>query len=236
LVSVAGDDSVMTTLYLDLDGTLIDVSERYYRIYEELVLSAEGDPLEKSEYWRLRRQGVPESELLGELRTSEESSDLLALRTAKLEAAEYLKYDQVVPGALETLRSLKDRAQLVLVTLRKAITELEQQLQTLGLSPYFDQVLCASERVDSNSVPKATLISENPWFKVEGSLIVGDSEADILAGRLLGIKSIAVLSGIREREILVRYEPDYIIDSLAALPRLFGAIGANGLSGEVDVV
>lgn len=226
----------MTTLYLDLDGTLIDVSERYYRIYKETVLSIEGDPLEKSEYWRLRRQGVTESELLNQLRPFKESSDLLALRAEKLEAAEYLKYDQLVPGASETLNFLKARAQLVLVTLRKAVTELRQQLQTLGLSSFFAQVLYPNQLVDDYAVSKATLISENPWFKIEGSLIVGDSEADILAGRLLGIKSIAVLSGIREREILVRYEPDYIIDSLAALPPLFGAISADDLSSEIDVV
>ena len=227
---------MITTLYLDLDGTLIDVSERYYRIYEEIILSVEGNPLEKSEYWRLKRQAVPESELLSQLRPFEESSDLLALRAEKLEAAEYLKYDQLVPGALATLNFLKGRAQLVLVTLRKAVTELEQQLQTLGLSSFFDRVLCANQRVNDHTMPKATLISENPWFEVEGSLIVGDSEADILAGRLLGIKSIAVLSGIREREILVKYEPDYVIDSLAALPPLFDAISANGLSGEIDAV
>jgi phosphoglycolate phosphatase-like HAD superfamily hydrolase len=226
----------MTTLYLDLDGTIIDVSERYYRIYEEIALSIKGNPLEKSEYWKLRRQAVPESELLSQLRPFDESSDLLALRAEKLEATEYLKYDQLVPGALEALNFLKARAQLVLVTLRKAITELEQQLQTLGLSSFFDQVLCANQRIDDNAIPKATLISENPWFKIEGSLIVGDSEADILAGKLLGIKSIAVLSGIRGREILVGYEPDYVIDSLAALPPLFGAISANGLSGEIDVI
>jgi phosphoglycolate phosphatase-like HAD superfamily hydrolase len=226
----------MTTLYLDLDGTLIDVSDRYYRIYKEVVLSIEGNPLEKSEYWGLRRQGVPESKLFSQLRPFKESSDLLVLRSKKLEAAEYLKYDQLVPGALETLNFLKARAQLVLVTLRKAVTELRQQLQTLGLSSFFDQVLYPNQRVDDHATSKAALISQNPWFKIKGSLIVGDSEADILAGRLLSIKSIAVLSGIREREVLVRYEPDYIIDSLAGLPALFGAISANDFSSEIDVV
>ena len=230
MVSVAGDYRVITTVYLDLDGTLIDVSERYYRIYKELALSTEGNPLQKAEYWRLKRKAVSESELFSQMGLFEESADLLALRAEKLEAAEYLKYDQLISATLETLNFLKARAQLVLVTLRKDGTKLEQQLQGLGLSSFFRHTLCANQPIDSHAIPKATLISEKPWFKIKGSLIIGDSEGDISAGKVLGIKTIAVLSGIREREILVRYEPDYIIDNLAALPPLFDNISANSLS------
>jgi len=217
----------MMTFYLDLDGTLIDVSERYYRIYREMVLAGGGNPLKKSEYWRLRRQGISESELLSQLVPSKVYSELLASRAKKLETLEYLKYDQLVPGALETIEFLKARARLILVTLRNAAMELMHQLQTLGLGSLFELVLFPTQHIDDHAKSKATLISGNPWFKAENSMIIGDSEADILAGKMLNIKSIAVLSGIREREILVRYKPDYIIDSLAALPTLLSAISGK---------
>lgn len=225
----------MPTLYLDLDGTLIDVSERYYRIYREIVLAIGGNPLEKSEYWRLKRQAVSESELLSQVTPLEGAIELLALRAKKLESAEYLKYDQLVPGALEAMKSLKTRAKLVLVTLRNVVTELRQQLQTLGLFSFFDQILSPDEHVDDHAMSKATLISASSEFRTQGSVIVGDSEADILAGKLLGIKSIAVLSGIRDREILARYSPEHIIESLAALPMLLSTISGNDLFNEIHI-
>lgn len=212
------------TLYLDFDGTLIDVSERYYRIYREMALLLGNNPLEKAEYWKLRRQGISEFEILSQLGPIEESSALLALRANKLETARYLRYDKLIPGVLEAIRFLKSRAQLVLVTLRNDAMELRRQLQTLGLFSSFDQILDHNQHIDDRAMCKESLISENPKFKIEGSVIVGDSEADILAGKRLDIKSIAVLSGIRNREVLVKYNPDYIIHSVSALPPLFNKL------------
>ena len=51
--------------------------------------------------------------------------------------------------------------------------------------------------------------------------MVGDTEADILAAQRVGIPAIAVLSGIRDREQLERYQPDYIVENLAAAGDLF---------------
>jgi phosphoglycolate phosphatase-like HAD superfamily hydrolase len=43
-------------------------------------------------------------------------------------------------------------------------------------------------------------------------LIIGDTEADIIAGKQLGLRTFAVTSGIRNAAFLKAIEPDYVID------------------------
>jgi phosphoglycolate phosphatase-like HAD superfamily hydrolase len=48
--------------------------------------------------------------------------------------------------------------------------------------------------------------------------IVGDSVADIRAGKNAGIKTVAVLSGIFSRRELERENPDLILENVNQLP------------------
>ena len=49
-------------------------------------------------------------------------------------------------------------------------------------------------------------------------VVVGDSVADIKAGKTAGIKTVAVLSGIFSREELESEKPDLILKSVNKLP------------------
>jgi phosphoglycolate phosphatase-like HAD superfamily hydrolase len=46
--------------------------------------------------------------------------------------------------------------------------------------------------------------------------MIGDTETDLIAAQTHGIKVIGVLSGIRNRDQLVQYQPDHIVADLAA--------------------
>ena len=47
--------------------------------------------------------------------------------------------------------------------------------------------------------------------------MIGDTEADIIAGNELSIKTIAVLNGIRTREFLLKSDPNFICKSIKDL-------------------
>jgi phosphoglycolate phosphatase len=51
-------------------------------------------------------------------------------------------------------------------------------------------------------------------------LIVGDTEIDIRTGKALGLKTVALLSGIRSHERLAEEHPDCIVEDINALPQL----------------
>ena len=53
--------------------------------------------------------------------------------------------------------------------------------------------------------------------KPEECLMVGDSPADMEAGKRAGVKTCAVRYGYGEPRELARFEPDYWVDDLRAL-------------------
>ncbi|HAA89801.1 MAG TPA: hypothetical protein DCE07_04400 [Peptococcaceae bacterium] len=57
-----------------------------------------------------------------------------------------------------------------------------------------------------------------------GCLYVGDSPADIVAGKSAGTLTVAVLTGAGSRDALADFGPDLILESIRDLPAaLFGA-------------
>ena len=53
------------------------------------------------------------------------------------------------------------------------------------------------------------------------TVMVGDSSADIDAGKAAGVTTCAVTGGFHTRDELLSYEPDLIIDSLLELDQYF---------------
>jgi phosphoglycolate phosphatase-like HAD superfamily hydrolase len=49
-------------------------------------------------------------------------------------------------------------------------------------------------------------------------VFVGDSRADVIAGRSAGIQIIAVPTGVASREQLLDEKPTFLLDSLSQLP------------------
>jgi phosphoglycolate phosphatase-like HAD superfamily hydrolase len=47
--------------------------------------------------------------------------------------------------------------------------------------------------------------------------MVGDTPADILAGKAAGTKTCAVTYGFGTRDVLLQYAPDYVIDTFGEL-------------------
>lgn len=97
-------------------------------------------------------------------------------------------------------------------------------LDRFGLLPYFDMVVCADTLPERKPSPA-------PVFHVLSALrclprttvIVGDSEVDVMTGRASGVKSVAVTHGYGAPGF-EKYA-DFVIDSLLPLPDLLAEIG-----------
>jgi len=51
-------------LFFDLDGPILDVSERYFEVYCECLKKTSFIPLSKDNYWDKKRQKISEVEIL----------------------------------------------------------------------------------------------------------------------------------------------------------------------------
>ncbi|MGH2412215.1 MAG: HAD family hydrolase [Microcystaceae cyanobacterium] len=217
----------MLRLITDFDGPIMDVSERYYHVYQlclEKTRRAEQPirQLPKVEFWQLKRAKVPERQI-GILSGLDETQAqaFAQLRRQTVHQLPYLVYDRLVPGARETLERLKLlKIDLAVLTMRR-VKELEIAFEQYDLGQFFGPARCFCL---SNDYIKTTDIRDKPLLlaralkelpSADEIWMVGDTEADIAAAKTHNIKVIGILSGIRDRSQLESYQPDLILNDLA---------------------
>lgn len=200
-------------IFCDLDGTLLDIQNRHYRVYSEVTKSHGGQPLIKDEYWKLKRQKTKWSKLLPLSGLSGEDEDKFLSDFRKLiEDPEYLSIDTLTQGTMQALLDLSKDHSCILVSLRRQPANLHQQLDRLGLTKYFETILSGHSESDGYDV-KIEIISKE--LSQEKDIIIGDTEADIITGQKLGLQTIAVTSGIRDQQFLKALKPDHLVKSFA---------------------
>jgi phosphoglycolate phosphatase-like HAD superfamily hydrolase len=202
-------------VFLDLDGPILDVSQRYYTIYTDLLGAAGHRPLSKADYWRAKRNRTPEAEILRCTCPEPFIAAYLQQRLAVIEAPRYLLLDEVWEDARKALDDWYRRHTLFLVTLRNRRAALEEQLDHLGLLSCFTHVY-SEDNNEGNAQVKERLIRSEIDDPTQ-CLIIGDTEADLEAGKALGIGTVAVSRGIRTGELLARCCPDQLVGDLSAV-------------------
>lgn len=205
---------------IDLDGPILDVSERYYRVYSDALKLIGIGPLSKEVYWNLKRSRVSEREILAQSGTSDNDlvKEYLNARAKRIESAEYLLFDQVWPGTPDMLRVLRSQGALVvLVTMRNSKELLDQQLDRLKVLEAFGCVLAAGNSSAANDLgeQKAQLVRDCYGNEDLVGWFVGDTETDIQSGRLLGLHTAAITFGIRSVDHLSAVSPDVLLHSPA---------------------
>ncbi|MBP0000974.1 MAG: HAD family hydrolase [Cyanobacteria bacterium SID2] len=217
----------MLRLITDFDGPIVDVSDRYYCVYRYCLdrLRPPDRPvnhLSKPEFWQLKRSRTPERKI-GTISglDRDRAREFATLRGKTVHSTPYLHYDTPIPGAVAALeRAQRVGIELVVLTMRRQ-RELEEALYRCELDRFFplDRRYCIGndevKTADTKDKPRllARALTELPPVRLQW--MVGDTEADAIAARTQGVKFIAVLSGIRDRRHLERYNPDLIVSDLA---------------------
>jgi phosphoglycolate phosphatase-like HAD superfamily hydrolase len=216
----------MLRLITDFDGPIMDVSERYYQVYQYCLdqfknSEPEIKELSKDEFWQLKRAKVPEKEIgIMSGLNSDQAQQFSQLRRQTVHTLPYLKYDQIQPDAKETLTQVQKMGiDLVVMTMRRT-KELAEAFDRCQLEQFFtqDRRYCLDDHyVKTTDVQDKPLLMKKALQELpplKETWMVGDTEADIVAAKTHNLKVIGVLSGIRDREQLLKYQPDYIVKNL----------------------
>ena len=197
-------------IFLDLDGTLLDVGQRLYGLFMELVPEAS---FTYDEYWKIKRARTNQNDLLGKHfnYAPEKITSFKKSWLEKVEEEARLALDTPFEKTGDFLSEIAQNHNLYVVTARQNPSFVSQQLQRLGWSEYFKQVL-----VTQQASSKADLIRKAVTVNAT-DIFVGDTGEDIATAKELGTISVAVCSGFLSREILQEYKPDYLINSLTDL-------------------
>lgn len=215
------------TIFFDLDGTLIDTSERHYRVYKDILdFYRISNSLSKEDFWNQKRRGRRTVELLPENSSKEFQQKFIDEWLKRIEDRNYLKYDSILRESLDILSKLKDKDDLVLTTLRNNKENLLWELNNFRLTSYFKEILVDSPIKLKN---KISLIKDyiEKCSKNDNFIIVGDTEVDISSGKDLRMLTIAVTYGIRSKEFLKKLKPDFYLNNLYEIPEILKGIGDN---------
>ncbi len=216
----------MLRLITDFDGPIMDVSPRYYYVYQYCLEQIKHpnqkiSPLSKAEFWQLKRSRVPERKigLLSGLNETQ-AEDFARLRKDTVHSLPYLVHDTVISGAIAALEEVQKLGiDLVVMTMRKQ-KELNAAFDKYDLARFFppERRYCLpNDYVKTADVKDKPLLMARALKELPTATdvwMVGDTEADIVAAKTHKIKMVGVLSGIRDRNQLECYEPDFITDNL----------------------
>ena len=112
-------------------------------------------------------------------------------------------------GIAEALRALPGRKSTATT---KGTPTTRSVLEKFGLLPYFDHVQ-GTDGFPAKPEPDVIFTSLKALgASSEDCLLVGDSPADMEAGRRAGVKTCAVLWGYGRREDMARWQPDYWVE------------------------
>ncbi|MEH2049989.1 HAD family hydrolase [Nostoc sp.] len=213
----------MLRLITDFDGPIIDVSERYYRVYQ-FCLDKTRRPnqvvqeLPKVEFWQLKRSRIPEKQIaLNSGLDEAQAQEFAQLRRQTVHTEAYFNYDTLAPGAVDALLKIQQAGiDLAVMTMRR-VRELDYAFKKYDLGRFFPENRCyclsndyvKTRDIEDKPLLMARALQELP--RAADTWMVGDTEADITAAKNYNIKVMAVECGIRDRTQLELYQPDLIV-------------------------
>ncbi|NJN22422.1 MAG: HAD family hydrolase [Leptolyngbya sp. RL_3_1] len=235
----------MQRIFTDFDGPIMDVSERYYQVYQHCLHQVQEvgqalTVLSKADFWRLKRAQIPERQIGQFSGLHDDQARYFArLRRDTVHSVPYLVHDQVLPGAIAALEHLQRLGyELVVVTMRRTQT-LNQALNQHNLERFFAPdhryALPDDYRKEADIIEKPRLIGQAlaDLSPAQTTWMIGDTEADMAAAHAYDIPVIAVLSGIRDRERLLSCNPTWVTPDLyEAVNVILDKTPAEGTAGK----
>ena len=197
----------------DVDGTLLDTSEFIYGGFEH-ALAAHGLPV--PDRAALAAVIGPPLALCYQLLVP--AGDLASLIAShRAWQLDNLELCRPFPGAVAVLRELRAAGlRLAAVTNRSRVSA-HRSADLTGLTPYLDLLLAAEDVARQKPDPEPLLLAlDRLGVAASEAVMVGDTYADILAGRAASVRTVGVTHGFHGTAV-AEHAPDALIDSLGEL-------------------
>jgi len=199
----------------DVDGTLLDTRELIYQAFRH-TLKNHGLPVRSlDEITVIMSTGKSLEESYRFFSPTYDMDKLC--ETHRTFQTEHLYLSVPFPNTHKTLKKLKDAGiKTAAITTRSTRTSI-QTLATSGIADCFDVILSREDVEMPKPHPEALLKALKLLeIQPEKAVMVGDTEADILAGKSAGTKTVGVSYGFHGLKI-AEVNPDFIIDDIIDL-------------------
>jgi phosphoglycolate phosphatase len=210
----------ITTILCDLDGTLVDsrldIAMAFQHAWRAVIGATPPSATAIAQHI-----GKPLAEMLCELVGT--LSPVLVSAFLKAYRRTYARQDscltQPYPGVIDTLQALSTFRLGIVTTKEQAQAELV--LRRFGLGAFFQHIQGGTLGLRLKPAPDTLLAALDVLHCAPlHALMVGDTPADILAGKAAGMMTCAVTYGFGRREALLQCAPDFVIDTFGELVTL----------------
>lgn len=176
-----------------------------YKKREEIirVLSLEGSVLVKRLFPRLSKK---------EIKSIVNAHDSFVIKNAK-------QYITVIPGAVPTLKKLKKKYQIALVSNCKR-KEIVATLNAAKIRAKLFDAIIGSDAVRHGKPAPDMILKAKKILHAKKGYMVGDATYDIRAGKKAGMKTIAVCTGHHTRRELQKEKPFRVIKRIVQLKKV----------------
>jgi HAD superfamily hydrolase (TIGR01549 family) len=213
------------TVIFDLDGTLVDSTDAYFRLVE-MTLDHLGLPsVEREHILRASDNGDFDWSLVLPSDLSPEKT--LSIRKqawARVRAIYPSVFEETVqlfPGVVDVIREIAAmgmRMGIVTSTPRVNMAHKVHLLREGGIEHHFEALITADDAPRKKPDPDPLIACiRTLGSPAEKSLYVGDTRSDIRAGKAAGMKTAAVLTGFDSPEMLINEAPNLLLPSVADL-------------------
>ncbi len=211
----------------DLDGTLIDSAGIYFKIVEIVF--------ERLDLPQPSRKAILDATEDGdfdwyyvlpvEVRDRKDEIITKALHVINEIAPQMFRDDvKLIPGADKLMREISASGMkigLVTSTSRQRLEFKLEPLRSSGVDKLLEVIITTDDVQNKKPAADALLkCGKRLSVSLSKSIYVGDTRVDIRAGKAAGMKTIGVLTGFDDYELLKKEDPDVIINSVDELRKV----------------
>ncbi|MCC6568020.1 MAG: HAD-IA family hydrolase [Anaerolineales bacterium] len=207
-------------LCFDVDGTLSDTDDLYKekvrRFFPPFLFGNPDHAARRFVMWA----EAPGNALLGLADTLGIDDEMVAVidwlsRHRHHSAKKFL----LVPGVDEMLAQLKGIYPMSVVSARDEKGTM-RFLEQFDLVKYFDAIVTGLSAEHTKPYPDPILFAARKMgVKPEACLMIGDTTVDMRAGKSAGAQTVGVLCGFGEKEELLRFGADLILETTSDLAK-----------------
>lgn len=133
----------------------------------------------------------------------------------------FMDDSELYEGTRETLEKLKSLEIKITLLTTKAQDQAEKIISHFNLDSCFDIIMGRRDGIPHKPSPEPLIMICNELnISTAETLMVGDTELDILCGKNAGAITCAVTYGYRSYDLLNSHNPDYIINSICEIVSL----------------
>ena len=211
--------SAFDTAFFDLDGTLADTLPLIYESFDQAFMPALGKRFTNAEIRAMF--GPPDHHII----RARVPAALVDAAIERYNGHYSLRHDDLVTaftGIHELLQQLTAEGYWLGVITGKSRSTALVSLEKTGLLDFFRVIYAGDDVARQKPDPEAVIKSLHDAGEPppERAVMIGDSAADVLAGRAAGVKTIGVTWGSPDHHELNASAPDYTVSTVEELSAL----------------